>query len=270
MKYDRSYYEAIWSRILQKYRPEDPVRDLGDLFRADIVQRVLRYIFTRTSCEVLQDYGAGNWLYLPTILDVCEHSGIFPRVDGFDYSQEALDYGKSRASIQGARVDKVRLQSGDLFEIVAEQEKTTVDLVLSLEVVEHVERDVDLIREFFRILRPGGYVVLSVPNKLPFPFSRNFFEYTFFRKSFTEKDVRVGHLRRYTRQTIEELMASQGFQVEKYIPYGFLLSDYAKPCIERGGWASSSLRALCFLEQKMGEWMCGERSEGLFLVCRKP
>lgn len=47
----------------------------------------------------------------------------------------------------------------------------TFDFVFSLEVIEHVENPRHFMREFNRILKPGGYGFLSTPNNLNF-FSR--------------------------------------------------------------------------------------------------
>jgi 2-polyprenyl-3-methyl-5-hydroxy-6-metoxy-1,4-benzoquinol methylase len=40
------------------------------------------------------------------------------------------------------------------------------DLIVSLEVIEHLENPRHLFRELFRCIRPGGYVIVSTPNQL--------------------------------------------------------------------------------------------------------
>ncbi len=43
----------------------------------------------------------------------------------------------------------------------------SVDMVLSLELVEHVPEPAAVLREFARVLKPGGTVILSVPSTVP-------------------------------------------------------------------------------------------------------
>jgi SAM-dependent methyltransferase len=45
----------------------------------------------------------------------------------------------------------------------------SVDLVVSLQTVEHVWDQPRFVRECARVLRPGGRAVLSTPNRLTFP-----------------------------------------------------------------------------------------------------
>lgn len=270
MMYDQAYYRGVWGRILKKYGPNHPIEDLGDLSRADILRQALLAEHRRqASVAAIHDYGAGNWLYLDTIL------GIFPsasgvQVHGFDYSEEALAYGVERVRLNGIPSQEVYPHGGDILAHLFAQPSSSVDIVVSLETLEHLERDVETVREFFRVIVPGGCMILSVPNIRPFPMSRNFFSYVFFRKKFTEKDVRVGHLRRYSIPDLRALAESAGFSVEETWPYGMLCSDYLKPIAAFGGlWARAAF-AVVRMENRMGRrWGVGA-SEGFFLLCRKP
>ena len=84
--------------------------------------------------------------------------------------------------------------------------------VYSLNVLEHIEDDAAILREIRDRLRPGGRLVLYVPA---------------FNLLFTEMDRRVGHVRRYRRQELEELVCSTGFRV--------LRSEY----VDSGGFAAA-------------------------------
>lgn len=46
------------------------------------------------------------------------------------------------------------------------------DCVISFQVIEHIERDVDFVREICRVLRPGGRLILTTPNA-PMSLTRN-------------------------------------------------------------------------------------------------
>jgi SAM-dependent methyltransferase len=44
-------------------------------------------------------------------------------------------------------------------------ESNTFDLVLASDVLEHVPQDIQAMREVYRVLRPRGYAILTVPQK---------------------------------------------------------------------------------------------------------
>ena len=46
------------------------------------------------------------------------------------------------------------------------------DFVISFQVIEHIRRDVDFVREVHRVLRPGGQFIVTTPNA-PMSLTRN-------------------------------------------------------------------------------------------------
>ena len=79
--------------------------------------------------------------------------------------------------------------------------------MLMLDVLEHVD-DVLLLRDAHRALRPGGWVVATVPA-MPWLWSY--------------RDVGAGHKRRYTRATFSAAMLQAGFRVRSLTYYQCLL-----------------------------------------------
>lgn len=73
------------------------------------------------------------------------------------------------------------------------------DTVISLDVIEHIADDRPVLRELARLLRPDGRLVLTVPA-LP--------------ALFGQRDVSLGHYRRYTRPMLRERLSEAGFVVE--------------------------------------------------------
>lgn len=71
--------------------------------------------------------------------------------------------------------------------------------VVAFNVLEHIPDDVEALRAFAALLRPGGRVVIFVPA---FEFAMSRF------------DLAVGHQRRYTRRTLRAAMTAAGLQVE--------------------------------------------------------
>jgi SAM-dependent methyltransferase len=85
---------------------------------------------------------------------------------------------------------------------------TQYDLICSFEVLEHLEDDQAALRAWTAHLRPGGHVVVSVPEG---------------PERFGPSDEQVGHLRRYTRESLGELLDSAGLEVERIRLYGWPL-----------------------------------------------
>jgi glycosyltransferase involved in cell wall biosynthesis len=75
-----------------------------------------------------------------------------------------------------------------------------LDTVLCVNVLEHLESDLEVLRAFHRILEPDGRVVLLVPHG---------------RWLFGSLDSALGHVRRYTKQEVAEKMREAGFEVER-------------------------------------------------------
>lgn len=76
----------------------------------------------------------------------------------------------------------------------------TFDLVVALDIIEHIEDDCAAVREMHRICRPGGRLLLTVPA------------YDWLRST---HDDALGHLRRYTARQVGRIMNEAGYRVEK-------------------------------------------------------
>ena len=87
---------------------------------------------------------------------------------------------------------------------------TSTDIILLMDVLEHVE-DEKALSEAFRVLRPGGTVLLSVPAH-PWLWGA--------------RDVGANHLRRYTRRSLIDTVAAAGFEISVVRPYQFVLLPF--------------------------------------------
>jgi len=79
------------------------------------------------------------------------------------------------------------------------------DLVMAMDIIEHVEDDEPVFRELARVLRPGGTLVLSTPLH---------------PDRWTSFDEVVGHLRRYRPQELLARLARHGLSLERSAIYG--------------------------------------------------
>mgnify|MGYP002622424952 CR=1 FL=1 len=99
----------------------------------------------------------------------------------------------------------------DTLENQRENYQEYFDSILYINVMEHIDNDKAEINFIYNVLKPDGYVCIFVPA-LSFLFS-NF-------------DRSIGHKRRYHRQQLKKLFASNGFQIitTKYIDFiGFFI-----------------------------------------------
>lgn len=72
-----------------------------------------------------------------------------------------IEYDWERAAEAGSRSPRILNAAGEFLPFPSE----TFDLVLSHEVLEHVQDDALAVREMVRVLRPGGRAVIFVPNR---------------------------------------------------------------------------------------------------------
>lgn len=104
-------------------------------------------------------------------------------------------------SLQSLRIAKWYLDQAALFARGSATEipfdAGSADLVTCFEVLEHLPDDQAALREIFRILRPGGFCLLSVPN------------HYYFREY---KDL-MGHFRHYDSAILENLLTNNGFEI---------------------------------------------------------
>ena len=120
--------------------------------------------------------GAGNMFH---------HLARYGEVEGIDNNPKPLVVARERG---------YTVQEG-----VAEQmpyEDDRFDLVAALDVVEHVDDDVGLLRECHRVCKPGGYLVSTVPA---------------FQWLWSHNDEINGHRRRYTKAEFTERLQQVGF-----------------------------------------------------------
>jgi SAM-dependent methyltransferase len=95
------------------------------------------------------------------------------------------------------------------------------DVIYAFEVLEHIEDDTKALVEWTSWLKPGAYLLLSVPAHM---------------RLWTARDEWAGHVRRYEREPLKALFDKAGLRVEKVECYGFPLTNLSE-------WASSPIFA---------------------------
>ena len=169
-----------------------PGLDLHTRNRADLCR------FWRKGPRDFLDAGSGNgyfsWLaYL---------SGA--RVVAFNYNDTQVE--KARGLLLGYRkADPLRLrfEQRNLYDLGTEQR--SFDEIICYETLEHIQRDSDVVREFFRLLRPGGTLHVCCPNRL----------HPRHRAEVLDATEGGGHVRPgYTAEDYRTLLEPAGFRIE--------------------------------------------------------
>lgn len=106
------------------------------------------------------------------VLDVGAGEGYFSRqLRERGYAVEACDYLQDIF-----KAPEIPFHKADLNESIPLPDHT-YDIVVTIEVLEHIENHVRFIREMLRVLKPGGLLVMSTPNILSLPSRWHFFLY---------------------------------------------------------------------------------------------
>ena len=91
----------------------------------------------------------------------------------------------------------------------------SIDIVIALNVLEHIEDDIGALKQVYRILKPEGYLYIEVPVNPNL--------YGFFDEYFK-------HYRRYSSEQIQKLSKTTEFKVLKTTHLGFFIYPFFKLC----------------------------------------
>lgn len=77
-------------------------------------------------------------------------------------------------------------------------EDNRFDCVCLFQVIEHIEDDVDILREIRRVLKPGGFVIMTTPNRV-------------LRVPLGEKPWNIEHVREYYPEELSQIIKAAGY-----------------------------------------------------------
>src|SRR5690242_12773644 len=161
--------------------------------RRRIVAIELRRLPLRHGCDVLDaGCGAGQ------TLDDLAALGTVHHVHGVDMSEQAVAAARARGHINVAVSGIESLPHED----------EAFDLVTCLDVVEHTPDDVATFTELFRVTRPGGFLLVTVPA---------------YQLLWSSHDVANQHYRRYRLSTLAAAAEQAGWRLERRTYFNSLL-----------------------------------------------
>ncbi|MGB7875832.1 MAG: class I SAM-dependent methyltransferase [Anaerolineales bacterium] len=168
-----------------------------------------------------------------------------------------LEYDFERAAEAGTRSPNILNAAGESLPLPS----GIFDLILSHEVLEHVQDDAQAVREMIRVLNSGGRAVIFVPNR-GYPFETHGIylqgKYYFGNKPFVNYLPRVWrnklapHVKVYSKRDLEKLF--DGLPV-KFIEQTVIFGAYDN-IISRFGAFGKILRGILqFLEKTPLKWL---------------
>jgi SAM-dependent methyltransferase len=140
----------------------------------------------RCSGRVVLEAGAGEGYGANMIADVAS------RVVGLDYDTGAVEHVR-------AAYPRVEMIQGNLAELPLPD--GSVDVVVNFQVIEHLWDQPRFLRECLRVLRPGGELLISTPNRITFSPGR-------------DTPLNPFHTRELDAGELAELLVEAGFRVE--------------------------------------------------------
>jgi SAM-dependent methyltransferase len=138
-------------------------------------------------------------------LDIGAAGGGNTRVlRAFGWRPLALEYAPTAAQVAKERgLDVLRADAREM-----PVRTGSMDLVTAFDVLEHIEEDYLAAAEISRILRPGGTALIAVPADMAL---------------WSAHDEAVGHVRRYTRETLTQVIVKGGLVIENLWSWNVLL-----------------------------------------------
>ena len=159
--------------------------------RRIIIEDILKKNFKKDSLEIL-DWGCGTG----------KNSFIlnkFGNVLGVDTSEHYIKINKEKGNSNVLLVNNIEEFKPKIY----------YDLVTNFDVLEHIEKDKEYLEKVNSILKPDGYILVTVPA------------YQFI---WTKLDNVLGHFRRYNRKNINTLFDKAGYKIIQSSYFFMILS----------------------------------------------
>lgn len=228
-----SLFDTIKFRSIQAHRVRlirDLLKDKADLSRASVI-----------------DIGSGSGHLAASMPE------LNPRnYTGLDGSNKQVEIAKAR----GLRVERCNLGEGIPFEA------NRFDIAFALEIIEHLFQTEFFLEEIFRVLKPGGILILSTPNvtglgcRIKCLLGK--------RPAVIECRSREnvqGHIRAFDMSDISALISEAGFKDIRIVGREFLFPEFAKALFSIG------------LVRELNFYLCRKLpsiNPGFLVFCRKP
>ncbi len=152
--------------------------------RRDAIRKLIHGLRIPTTADVLEIGCSGGPLQQILLADG------YTRLTGIDISEKAIALAHTRGLVNVSVMDGACLTFAD----------NSFDLLLASDVLEHIEDEQQAVREWCRVLRPGGRMIVFVPA---------------FQMLWTRHDEINHHFRRYTGSRLRRVLEQAGLELER-------------------------------------------------------
>lgn len=160
------------------------------------------FSLVREKCHRLIDLGCGAGITLEKL------ARRFPEKEclGIDLDKENLVICHTYGLV---------VVCGDVCQLGLKKE--SADCCLLLDVIEHLPLPEKVLEEIFRILKPGGTLILVFPN------DRMFFWARLLALKFKEAFYDAGHVKQWRPKEMRRLLREKGFQIDRSMNLPFFV-----------------------------------------------
>lgn len=205
------------SEFYEKYLPKDEIVSLGYRKLSPYAELFFKLLPIRAG--QLLDIGCGDGVFMQH----AKHTGF--DVSGIDLDEKCVKAAKEYRDLENVHV----LFLDELLKF-ARKDKTQFDIITFFEVLEHQDNPVDFINNVKHLLKNGGYIVGSVPNRERFLAE---LDWKIFMGDFPPP-----HLTRWSKDVLEWFLKKAGFDNIECYPVGFKhkeqLASWYKAILLRG------------------------------------
>ncbi len=154
---------------------------------------------------------------------------------GVEICKESADYAKNKFNVEvyNKTLEKAKFKSN------------TFNVVHMSHVIEHVPSPSDTLNEIYRILKPGGYLIITTPRV-------DSLQAKLFKE--TWRSYHRDHIYIFSKKTLKGLLEKNKFKIKKFVTWGgieegrvnLLVKTVADKFVKRFGYGD----VMCFLAQK--------------------
>lgn len=185
------------------------LQNVGDMSLKRRAQSIIDGLEIQDGDNVI-DIGCGDGYYLYLLLNL----PVKLSLTGYDNDKIVLENAK-----KNLRSKKIRLVLGTAENIQLRDE--SFEKIIMTEVLEHIEQDKKALKEIYRLLKPNGMLLLTVPS-YNFPFLWDPINWilqnllgTHIGGSGFLAGIWARHLRLYRKDALEKIVKNAGFKIEK-------------------------------------------------------